>query len=239
MPDDARDAALIRRYRAGGGIALRDRVFLENLEIVRNEVGRFLLHVPPAVERGDLEAAAAAGLLQALERYDPDSGVPFRFFAARRVRGAILDELRRMDLLGRDTRHRIEAIRQAERRLRNSGADPTAEEIARAAGISYDEYVDAELALHASQLARITPPADDMPLAPIPSEAPPPHQAVENQELVNRALQLLSEREKVLVALHYYEGLTLREIARLMRLSEGRVSQIHADMLSRLRRKLS
>lgn len=228
---------LFRTFRRTNDVRLRDRLFLSTLEIVKTEAGRFLLHVPPVVERGDLEAAAAAGLLQAVERFDPESGVPFRYFASLRVRGAILDELRRMDLLGRDTRKRVEAIRAAEARLKNKGLKASDEAIAEEAGLSYEEYADAEMAFHASRLVQVTE-EDDGAAVPVPWEGPLPADQVQNEELVGKAMENLSEREKALVTLHYYEGLTLREISRAMGLSEGRVSQIHSEMLRRLKRLL-
>ncbi|HHN47123.1 MAG TPA: sigma-70 family RNA polymerase sigma factor [Planctomycetes bacterium] len=219
---------------------LRDRLFLHNLELIHQEVGRMLVHVPSSVEKGDLESAAAAGLLGAVERYEPSTGVPFAAFALKRIRGAIVDELRKMDLLGRDTRQRLVRIRRVEQELKAKGVEPEGEEIARLAGISHEEYLNVERAYHASRLGRMGPEESDedgLPAAAALEDETPAEQA-EKADLVNKVLEELSRREQLLVTLHYYEGLTLREISRVMGLSEGRISQMHAEMVARLRRRL-
>ena len=233
-------AKLWTEYAKNRATELRDRIFLDNLQLIHQEVGRMLLHVPPTVEKGDLESAAAAGLLSAVERYKPGTGVPFAAFAIRRIHGAIIDELRRMDLLGRDTRHRLGEIRQAEKTLREKGVEPTTEEITKLTGLSTEEYYNVERAYHASRLGRLEPEQADDETAPQVTQPDinTPAEEVEKADLVRKVLDELSQREQLLVTLHYYEGLTLREISRVMGVSEGRVSQIHAEMVSRLRRRL-
>jgi len=219
---------------------VRDRIFLEHLQLIKQEVGGMLLHVPSSVEKGDLESAAAQGLLRAVELFDPNKGVPFEAYALQRIHGAILDELRRMDLLGRDTRQRLIKIREAEKQLRDKGKAPTTEDIVRITGLSTEEYYNVERAYHASRLGKILPEDSDENAAPpvAVSEIEDPADKVEKLDLIQKILDELSEREKLLVTLHYYEDMTLREISRVMGLSEGRISQIHAEMVSRLRRSL-
>jgi RNA polymerase sigma factor for flagellar operon FliA len=238
--DDKEERALWEEYSKTRSPQLRDRIFLANLELIHQEVGRMLLHVPASVEKGDLESAAAGGLLSAVEHYRPATNVPFAAFALKRIRGAIMDELRRMDLLGRDTRHRLTQIRQAEEELRARGIEPTTEEIVRLTGLSTEEYLNVERAYHASRLGRLTPEEGDESNEPAIAEpqVQTPAEEVEKTDLVHRVLSELSEREQMLVTLHYYEGLTLREISRVMGLTEGRISQIHTEMVARLRRKL-
>jgi RNA polymerase sigma factor for flagellar operon FliA len=238
--DDKAAVKLWAEYAKTRASELRDRIFLDNLELIHQEVGRMLLHVPPTVEKGDLESAAASGLLGAVERYKPGTGVPFGAFALKRIHGAILDELRRMDLLGRDTRHRLGEIRQAEKSLREKGIEPTTEEITKITGLSTEEYYNVERAYHASRLGRLAP--EESEEESVPQVAQPetetPAEEVEKADLVKKVLDELSQREQLLVTLHYYEGLTLREISRVMGVSEGRVSQIHTEMVTRLRRRL-
>ncbi|MBN1807550.1 MAG: sigma-70 family RNA polymerase sigma factor [Planctomycetes bacterium] len=219
---------------------LRDRIFLGNIDLIKQEAGRMLLHVPPSVERCDLESAGASGLLGAVERYDPGFGVPFRAYAVKRIHGAMVDELRTLDLLGRDTRQRLAKIREAENELASRGMEPTAEEIARMTGLSVEEYHNVERAYHASRLGRILPEGvEENAVQPAAGgSGEDPADEAEKRDMVKKVMEDLSQREQLLVTLHYYEDMTLREISRVMGVSEGRVSQIHTELVARLRRRL-
>lgn len=131
-------------------------------------------------------------------------------------------------------------IRHVEERLRAKGIEPTTEQIVRLTGLSTEEYLNVERAYHASRLGRLTPEEGGESNAPAIAapQVQTPAEEVEKTDLVHRVLDELSEREQLLVTLHYYEGLTLREISRVMGVTEGRISQIHTEMVTRLRRKL-
>jgi RNA polymerase sigma factor FliA len=179
----------------------------------------------------DLWSAGALALLEASRRYDPAKGASFATFAEHRVRGAMIDELRSMDHLPRRLRNRTDDIGKAKHKLEEKlGREPTVDEIAAELELDIDEVagiaalMEPHLPLD-SVLHRVSSQDD--------SDA-----ALERAETVKRlshALEALPERLRMVLALHYDEDLTYREIARLLQVSEPRVCQLHSDALRRLR----
>lgn len=216
-----------------------DERVLQYLGLVRAVVQRVSASLPAHVSREDLESYGVVGLLEALKRYDPSLGVRFETFAWHRIRGAILDHLRSLDLAARTDRQRARQIEQAHQRLAGRlGREPTREELAEEVGLS-SEALDAELArLH--DLVVIS--FEDLVFqaygfdAPNPEEGP--EELAERRELVDalrRGLRQLSDRERLVLGLYYYEGLTLAEIGAVLDLTESRVCQIQAAAVLRLR----
>ena len=179
----------------------------------------------------DLWSAGALALLEAYRRYDPGKGATFATFAEHRVRGAMLDELRSMDHLPRRLRNRTDDMTKAKRKIEEKlGREATVDEIAKELNVDIDEVagIAALLEPHLpldSVLHRVTS-SDD-------SDA-----SLERAETVKslaRAIETLPERLRMVLALHYDEDLTYREIAKLMEVSEPRVCQLHGDALKKLR----
>lgn len=217
----------------------QDERVLRYLGLVRAVVQRVSASLPPHVSREDLESYGLVGLLEAFQRYDPSVGVRFETFAWHRIRGAILDHLRSLDLAARTDRQRARQIERAHERLAGRlGREPTREELAEEVGVSA-EVLDAELArLHDLVVTSF----EDLVYRASTSDAPNPEEGpeevAERRELVEalrRALGQLSERERLVLGLYYYEGLTLAEIGGLLDLTESRVCQIQAAALLRLR----
>ncbi len=199
--------------------------------LVRAVVQRLAPRLPPHV-REDLEGYGMLGLLEALERYDPAQGVRFETFAWYRIRGAILDYLRSLDPAGRSDRARARALTQAHERLAISlGRAPTREELASELQLTPEE-LEADLErLHGYVVASF----ED--LVRRAAEAGP-EEAVERAELLEalrQSLRLLPERDRLVVGLYYYEGLTLAEIGALLDLTESRACQILSQALLRMR----
>jgi len=212
------------------------------LPLVKITVGRLGIMVPQYIEREEMYSAGVMGLLSAIERYDPGREAKFTTYAITRIRGAILDELRAHDTLGRVTRERLTRIQNAERDLRGCGQEAPPEAVARKAGLTLDEYWDAEvgsLALRQISLSEVMP-AGERALEDILTdrgeEQPAERLAVE--ELIRIVRELLSDKERELVVLYYQEGLTLKEIGEIFHVSESRVCQMHAAMVARIRKKL-
>lgn len=190
--------------------------------------------------REDLESCGMLGLLEALDRYDPSHGVRFETFAWYRIRGAILDYLRSLDPASRADRQRARELERAHERLVTSlGREPTREELAAEVGCSPQEILADLERLHGYVVAsfedlvrRATERGE-----PAASDAGP-EEATEQRELLEalrQGLGALSERERLVVGLYYYEDLTLAEIGEILDLTESRVCQIHAQALLRLR----
>lgn len=216
----------------------RDEQVLRYAPLVRAVVRKLSSSLPPHVSREDLEGYGLVGLLEALDRYDPGHGVRFETFAWHRIRGAILDHLRSLDLAARSDRQRLRRIEQAQERLQGMlGREPTREELAAEVGLDPDQ-LDAELGrLHGLVVASFEELVRQASVdVPTPSEGP--QELVEQAEVLDalrRGLARLSERERIVLGLYYYEGLSLSEIGAVLDLTESRVCQIQAAGLVRLR----
>jgi RNA polymerase sigma factor for flagellar operon FliA len=214
-PDDSDEAILLRHG------SLVDRI-----------CRRFASRSGHTVSAEDLWSAGALGLIDAARRFDPSRDVRFETFAEHRIRGAIIDELRRMDHLPRRLRAQVELVTSAQGRLgQELGREPTVDEVAQSLGLATED-AEGLFALSMPQL-QVRP---DMP----DPEATPPDR-LERAEAVSAlasAVTRLPERLRTLLALHYQEDLTYREIARILGVSQPRVCQLHAEAVECLRREI-
>ncbi len=216
------------RYAAEGESAL----VLRHAALIDRVARRIAARTGSAVQPEDLWSAGAMGLLDAARRFDAARDVRFETFAEHRIRGAMLDELRRLDHLPRRLRDRQDKIEQARTRLEHTLArEPTVEELARATGGAVED-VDAALAL-----AR--PEASALDALPCPLPGADDHVARgELAKAVQTAVERLPERQQLVLSLHYVEGLTYREIAKMLDVSEPRVCQLHGEAVAQLRAAL-
>jgi RNA polymerase sigma factor FliA len=184
----------------------------------------------------DLWSAGALGLLEAASRFDVSRAVSFETFVEHRIRGAMLDELRRMDHLPRRLRSRTDDLQKAKRKLAGQlGRDPSTEELAGELHLDLEEVggIEALLEPHIS--------LDHMVAAPAaPEEADIEDRLARAQmvESLSRQIQSLTERLQTVLGLHYLEGLTYREIAKILDISEPRVCQLHSEGLKKLKAAL-
>jgi RNA polymerase sigma factor for flagellar operon FliA len=182
----------------------------------------------------DLWVAAALALVDALRRYDSSRNVPFAAFAEYRVRGALLDELRRLDHLPRRLRADAEAARRTRDKLRTLlNHEPDAAEVAAELGVPPEQVEQLDALSH--------PPESLEPEWNGASNHPSPQDNAElgqSKEALAQALNILPERLRTLLALHYLEGMTYREIAAIMEVSEPRICQLHAQALAALRKHM-
>lgn len=205
-------------------------------------VGRFLSRLPRTIDRGDLMTAANVGLIRSVESYDPTRGVRFESYCERRVRGALLDELRAQDWLPRPWRLKVERHKRARASLRAThGRKPSDSEVAAELGMDLGDYERT----YGTGLPGA--PSGSMPSGRGEDEAAggidvvpdssqtDPHDRLRDEELIGLVAQKLSEVEYRLVYLKYWEELPMREIGLLLGLSESRVCKIHAKLLNRLK----
>ncbi len=220
--------------------------------LVKYVAGRMSSGLPAHVEETDLISYGLGGLVSAIERFDTSRQIKFETYAITRIRGAIIDELRTLDWVPRSVRARARDIERAnmklEARLRRA---PTDEEMAAELTISVEDFQDALLQISTStivaldELWNVSDSTGDQVslLDTLPDRrAPDPQLAVDQSELRERiasAIAALPEREKLVVALYYYENLTLREIGEVLGVTESRVSQLHTKAVLRLRSKLA
>jgi RNA polymerase sigma factor FliA len=242
---------LWRRYKASGDERARERLVVAYAPLVKYVAGRMGSGLPAHVEEADLISYGLGGLISAIERFDLEREIKFETYAITRIRGAIIDELRALDWVPRSVRARARQFERVNMKLEAKlQRAPTDEEMAQELEISVDEFQDALLQISTStivaldELWNVSDSSGDSVslLDTLPDRAAPDPQAlVDQSELRDRiadAIAALPEREKLVVALYYYENLTLREIGEVLGVTESRVSQLHTKAVLRLRSKL-
>lgn len=221
----------------------RERWILDHIPLLRHIVGR--MSIPGGLDRDDLYGFGMLGLIAAADAFDESRGLKFSTFAYTKIRGAILDEVRRSDFLPRGWRERIRDLdRAVAEHEQANGTPPTPEEIAASLGITTDE-VD-ELFAYAKSASEVSLDEDGVSrdlgtmLSDPRSEDPVgSSEWREMKELLVEKIQDLSDSEKTVITLYYGEQLLLREISEILGVTESRVSQIHSRALYRLNRSLS
>jgi RNA polymerase sigma factor for flagellar operon FliA len=234
-------------YKKDEDPEVRQKLLEEYLPLVKSVAGRMALGFPRSVELSDLVSTGVIGLVEALSNYDPSRGVKFETYAVPRIKGAILDELRSLDWVPRSTRAKSREIDKAMNKLENKlGRTPSTKELAKSLKISSEELfaalddVSSTAVLSLDEL--IYKEEDNRQVPRVETVEALSHESVlgnlEKEELkayVVSAISHLSEQERLVVALYYYEELTLKEIGEVMQISESRVSQIHTKAVLKLR----
>lgn len=234
-------------WRYNGDMEIREQLLSRYLPLVRNVAGRMALGFPKSVELPDLVSTGVIGLMEAFKNFDPERGVKFETFAVPRIRGAILDELRSLDWVPRSTRSKAREIDRAVHKLENKfGRTPTKTELAEDLKLSMSELHDALDDVAGTTILSL----DELVYREEDNRQVPRVETlqgidaenvlgdIERQELrayLINSICNLSEQEKLVIALYYYEELTLREIGETMNISESRVSQIHTKSVGKLR----
>jgi RNA polymerase sigma factor for flagellar operon FliA len=202
----------------------RNELIESHLGLVRHILGKLVAQLPRGVDVENLESAGTLGLVEAANKFDPERGNKFETYAYTRIRGAILDELRRNCPLPQHVLERVAKLRRAYEGL-PPGA--TVEQLAAASGLTDDEVADC---LAAMRLTRLSSWQGGDPIdACLADRADPPDvmaERVEQKELLADAIEALPERERLVVTLYYTEDLRLKEIGTLLNLSESRVSRV-------------
>lgn len=212
-------------YREAAQSALRDDLILTHLDLVKHIVSRLLAQLPPGLDEEGLLSAGIVGLVEAARHFDPQRGVAFKTYAYPRIRGAVMDELRRNCMLPQKMLEKMAVVRRAYEEM---SPPATVEALKAATGLTEEEILDV---LACIRMKHILNGADAVePLATvIDRRTTNPLQALEEEELKDAlvaAIQQLPERERTILALYFQEELRLREIACVLKLSESRVSRL-------------
>ena len=243
--------SLWTEFRRTSDKAIRDRLILTYAPLVKYVAGRLGSGLPAHVEEEDLVSYGLLGLINAIERYDPDRDVKFETYAITRIKGAIIDELRAMDWVPRSVRARAREIERAIAELEKKMLRaPTDEEIAKRVGITQEELEESLAEISRTSIAALdelwtisSSGGDQIALIDTIEDTtgPEPQSALAQTELkeaLGEAIARLPEREKLVVTLYYYEELTLREIGEVLGVTESRVSQLHTKAILRLKARL-
>lgn len=216
----------------------RDALIASHLDVARRIAARIARRCPAFIAREDLHAAAMLGLTEAAERYDSSREEPFLGFAEKRIRGAILDELRRGDIMPRRTRQLARKIGHMIAQLEKDFARPPIdEEVAEALGVSLEEYKNELEQLVHVQVGSLDADNNE---GMANSDASPESQASKQEVLrqVRAALPQLDARDVLVLSLYYNEELTYPEIGEVLKVTTSRVCQLHGRAIARLRAEI-
>ncbi|MCH5339397.1 MAG: FliA/WhiG family RNA polymerase sigma factor [Acetatifactor sp.] len=246
--DETGRRKLLEEYANTKSPEAREKIILEYAPLVKVVAGRLSMYLGYNVEYEDMVSYGIFGLIDAIDKFDYLKEVKFETYASLRIRGAILDQIRRMDWIPRTIRQkqkRIEAvIREVEQ---TTGRSATDEEIARGLGISDEEYLDWQSQMKITGLVSLNEYMEQGSDVPrdynrhTTSSFEAPEEKVEKEELtrvLGEALKLLTEKEQKVITLYYYEELTLKEISNILEVSESRISQLHTRALQKMRIKM-
>ena len=226
---------------------LREKIIIEYASLVKIVAGKLGIYLGYNVEYDDLVGYGTFGLIDAIDKYDFDKGVKFETYASLRIRGAILDQVRRMDWLPRTVRQKQKRMDAAYQKLETeSGRFATDEELAAELEISVEELGQWQAQTKASGVVSLDEyleqGSENGIVGTVESEdfAQPEKQMEQKtmKELLVQSLESLTEKEKKVILLYYYEELTLKEISEVMEVSESRISQLHTKAIQKLRLKL-
>ena len=240
-----------RLYKENGDPRARDRLILAYSPLVKYVAGRMSSGLPAHIEEGDLVSYGLLGLIGALERFDPSRNIKFETYAISRIKGSIIDELRALDWVPRSVRSWARKVEVAVTRLENQlTRAPTDDEIAAELSIDVSEFQSILNQISCASIVALdefwdatSSSQDKVNLIDTieDSEAPDPSRAYRIQaikETLAAAIQRLPERERIVIGLYYYEGLTLKEIGEVLGVTESRVSQLHTKAILRLRGRI-
>jgi RNA polymerase sigma factor for flagellar operon FliA len=242
---------LWRRYKEDGDKRAREQLVLAFSPLVKYVAGRMSSGLPAHVEESDLISYGLLGLISAIERFDTSREIKFETFAMTRIKGSIIDELRSLDWVPRSVRARARQIEKANSKLEHElHRAPTDQEVADELEMSLEEFQDSLTRISNSSVVALDElwtlsdsSGDQVSLLDTiqDPDAIDPSAAMDATEMKDRladAIARLPEREKLVVALYYYENLTLREIGEVLGVTESRVSQLHTKAVLRLKSAL-
>jgi RNA polymerase sigma factor FliA len=237
-------------FKSTGSQSSRDQLIVHYSPLVKYVASRVATGLPATVDQGDLASSGIFGLVDALDKFDPSREIKFETYAIPRIRGAIIDELRKLDWVPRSVRYKAREVEKAISELESSlKRAPSDAEIAERMGVKLNELHDIVTQIsfvQVSALEEVVAGGDSGEtvslldtLADAASEDPTAGmEGTETRALLAHAVNGLSEREKIVVTLYYFEGLTLAEIGEVLGVTESRVCQIHTKAVGLLRTSL-
>jgi RNA polymerase sigma factor for flagellar operon FliA len=247
--DETGRKKLLEEYAKTKSPDIREKLIIEFAPLVKIVAGRLSMYLGYNVEYEDLVSYGIFGLIDAIDKFDHMKEVKFETYASLRIRGSILDQIRKMDWIPRTIRQRQKQIDAAIREIeQDTGHGASDEEIAVKLGISDEEYTDWQSQMKITGLVSLNEymeQGSDVTQDYSPNHTTAhfdsPEESVEKAELskvLGEALTLLTEKEKKVITLYYFEELTLKEISNILEVSESRISQLHTRALQKMRGRM-
>ena len=244
--DEAGRNKLWENYGKTKSPEIREKLILEYAPLVKLVAGRLSMYLGYNVEYEDLVSYGIFGLIDAIDKFDSMKAVKFETYASLRIRGAILDQIRKMDWIPRTIRKKHKKIDSAMKEIeQDTGRMATDEEIAKKLGITDDDYLGWQSQMKITGLVSLDEflesGTESIPQQGNQHRFESPEEVIEKTELkktLELALELLTEKEKKVILLYYYEDLTLKEISNVLEVSESRISQLHTRALQKMKTKM-
>ena len=248
MAEEALTDNLWRIYKQTGDPEVREKLILNSLPTVKMVAERLALRFPPHLDRENFISAGILGLFEAIEKYNPEEKTSFLGYVSIRVRGAILEELRKLDFAPRRLRKLEREIRAAYAKLEQKlGRFPEEEEVAKYLNLSLEKFRHALQEVNCLVLVSLeedlTEGEENTQLIhfiedPTAEDAFKEVELKELKQILAKAIEELEEKERLVITLYYYEGLTMKEIGKVIEVTEARVCQIHSKAMIKLKSKL-
>ncbi len=237
---------LWEKYTETKNADLREKIIIEYSALVKIVAGRLSMYLGYNVEYEDLVSYGIFGLIDAIDKFDYGKGIKFETYASLRIRGAILDQIRKMDWIPRSLRQKQKKIEAAVSKIETeTGQAASDEQIAAVLGISEEEYANWQGQANITNIISLDEFAENNGEKGIDTirgnTFEEPEQVMEKSEMkrmLAEALEMLTDNEKKVVLLYYYEEMTLKEISNIMDVSESRVSQLHTKALKKMKGQL-
>ena len=225
---------------------MREQIIIEYAPLVKIVAGRLSMYLGGNVEYEDLVSYGVFGLIDAIDKFDTNKDVKFETYASLRIRGSILDQIRKMDWIPRTVRQRQRKIDEAIKSLEaRTGKTPTDEMLAEELGVSGEELLSWQSQLKVTNVVSLNEfvESGNEPVMDAKGNfrCAQPEEVIAETELkrmLKDAMQLLTEKEQKVILLYYYEDLTLKEISRVLEVSESRISQLHTKALQKMKKKM-
>jgi RNA polymerase sigma factor for flagellar operon FliA len=250
-PQSSAITELWDQFKATGSLDLRNRLVLHYSALVKYVAGRLSAGLPNSIEQADLVSYGMFGLIDAINKFEPARGNKFETYAMSRIRGSIIDELRTIDWVPRSLRAKARAVEKAYTKLEHELLrTPTDAEVAEELGTTEEELQEVftqisffglvaleetvSVGADRSESVTLGDTIPDAGLGPVGA-----FEVEETKQILAQALNRLPEREKIVLTLYYYEGLTLGEIGGILGVTESRICQIHTKAVIQLRSKLA
>ncbi|MCM1143203.1 MAG: FliA/WhiG family RNA polymerase sigma factor [Blautia sp.] len=245
--EEAGRKKLWEEYEKTKSPEVREKIILEYAPLVKLVAGRLSMYLGYNVEYEDLVSYGVFGLIDAIDKFDTLKDVKFETYASLRIRGAILDQIRKMDWIPRTIRQKQKKIDAVIREIETKhGRSATDDEIAAGLGITNDEYIDWQSQMKVTNIVSLNEFMEQGSEIPNDNNSHStqfdgPEEVIEKEELkriLAESLETLTEKERKVILLYYYEDLTLKEISSILEVSESRISQLHTRALQKMKVRL-